>query len=145
MTRHIYSLLTDSLPHPMIRYLWPLPWTCLGLAVGTSALVSGGGVRRGEGVIEFHGGLIARQLRRVPIQGGAAALTMGHVVLGRSPDDLTRCRRHELVHVRQYERWGPVFIPAYLGWSAYMWFIGRDPYRDNPFELEAYQTAESAG
>jgi hypothetical protein len=47
-------------------------------------------------------------------------------------------RRHELVHVAQYERWGPLFVPAYLACSAWMWLIGRDPYLDNPFEEEAY-------
>jgi hypothetical protein len=40
--------------------------------------------------------------------------------------------------VKQYERWGPFFIPAYLGSSAWMWLRGRDAYRDNPFEAEAF-------
>jgi hypothetical protein len=48
------------------------------------------------------------------------------------------CRSHELVHVRQYERWGVLFIPAYLLCSLVLWLTGRDPYRDNPFEREAY-------
>jgi hypothetical protein len=41
------------------------------------------------------------------------------------------------VHVRQYERWGPLFVPAYLVSSLVLWLRGRDPYWDNPFEVEA--------
>ena len=65
-------------------------------------------------------------------------MTLGHCVLGRTPSDLDRSRRHELVHVAQYERWGPLFVPAYLVCSVWLWLRGRDSYRDNPFEVEAY-------
>ena len=65
-------------------------------------------------------------------------MTLGHCVLGRTRADLVRSRRHELVHVAQYERWGPLFVPAYLLCSAWLWLRGRDPYLDNPFEVEAY-------
>ena len=58
--------------------------------------------------------------------------------LARTPADLDRTRAHELVHVRQYERWGPLFVPAYLLSSAYFLIRGCDPYLDNPFEREAY-------
>ena len=44
---------------------------------------------------------------------------------------------------RQCERWGPLFIPAYL--LASLWILfnprGRNPYFDNPFEREAYNKA----
>jgi hypothetical protein len=50
-------------------------------------------------------------------------------------------RAHERVHVRQYERWGPLFLPSYLFLSLYMYLRGCDPYRDNPFEREAFDTA----
>jgi len=89
-------------------------------------------------VLEFHGGLLQRFLRRVPIAGGAAAMTLGHCVIARTQADLDYSRQHELVHVAQYERWGPLFVPAYLACSAWMWLRGRDPYLDNPFEEEAY-------
>ena len=42
---------------------------------------------------------------------------------------------------RQFERWGPLMGPAYLGASAWMWLSGRDAYRDNPFEVQAYREA----
>ena len=51
---------------------------------------------------------------------------------------LDRSRAHERVHVRQCERWGPLFIPAYLLASAVLWCQGRDFYEENPFEREAY-------
>jgi hypothetical protein len=91
-------------------------------------------------VLEFHGGVLERMLRRVPIAGGAAAMTLGHVVIARTRGDLDRSRRHELVHVCQYERWGPLFVPAYFLCSAWQWLRGRDAYLDNPFEEEAYRS-----
>jgi hypothetical protein len=66
---------------------------------------------------------------------------LGHVVLGRTGHCLDSCRTHELVHVRQYERWGPLFIPAYVACSVFIWFRGGDAYRDNPFEREAFAIA----
>ncbi len=68
-------------------------------------------------------------------------MTFGHVVLGQTLGELNRCRDHELVHVRQYERWGPLFLPAYLGCSLVLWLCGRDRYLDNPFEVEAFRQA----
>lgn len=126
------------MPKPL-AWLWASPWTVLGLAIGVLGLFTGGRVQRRCGVIEFYGGAVTKLLERFPVH--PAAMTLGHVVLGRVADGLDACREHELVHVRQYERWGPLFIPAYLGCSAYIWLRGGDAYRDNPFEREAYSLA----
>ena len=67
-------------------------------------------------------------------------MTLGHVVLGLDRAAHRRTRRHERVHVRQCERWGPLFLPAYLLASAYLWLKGRSAYYDNPFEREAYES-----
>lgn len=123
-----------------LAIVWASPWTALGLVAGLSAVLTGGSVRRVGRVLEFHGGLVNHFLRWIPIAGGASAMTLGHCVLGRTKFDLDRSRRHELVHVAQYERWGPLFVPAYLACSAWMWFRGYDSYLDNPFEVEAYTT-----
>jgi hypothetical protein len=122
----------------ILAIAWAAPWTAFGLTAGLLALMTGGGVQRVGKVLEFHGGLIDRVLRCVPIAGGASAMTLGHCVLGRTRADLVRSRRHELVHVAQYERWGLLFVPAYLLCSAWLWLRGRDSYLDNPFEIEAY-------
>ena len=73
------------------------------------------------------------------MSGGASAITFGHVVLGHDEEALTITRVHERVHVRQYELWGPVFIPAYL--LAALWgLINRSGiYYGNFFEREAMQ------
>lgn len=91
-------------------------------------------------VWEFHGGWLNGLLRHVPIAGGAAAMTLGQTVIARTEFDLEFSREHELVHVAQYERWGPLFVPAYFLCSAWLWLRGRDPYFENPFEVEAYDT-----
>ncbi len=68
---------------------------------------------------------------------GVVAITLGHVILGRDESTLQVLRAHEQVHVRQYERWGPLFVPAYLANSAWQWLRGRHPYLDNRFERQA--------
>jgi hypothetical protein len=64
------------------------------------------------------------------------AITFGHVVLcvDELDDDLLA---HELAHVRQYERLGAFFMPAYLWASAAAWLRGGHYYRDNHYEIEA--------
>jgi len=68
-------------------------------------------------------------------------MTLGHVVLGRDDVCLDDCGAHERVHVRQYEAWGPLFLPAYLGSSLLALWRGEDAYLGNRFEREAYDIA----
>ena len=117
---------------------WTLPNTLLGLAAGALMLAGGARVQRVDGVIEFHGGQVGRWANRLPAALRFDAITLGHVILGRSARALAASRAHEHVHVRQYERWGPAFVPAYVLASAWQGLRGRHAYRDNPFEREAY-------
>lgn len=121
----------------LILLLWALPWTLVGLGLGLIGLATGGRGRRVGHVLEFHGGAVTWLLERLPVC--PVAMTLGHTILGQTAAGLDFCRDHELVHVRQYERWGPVFIPAYFLCSIVLWCRGRDAYRDNPFEREAYR------
>jgi hypothetical protein len=116
--------------------LWALPWTLVGLLIGCVGLATGGVARWGPGIVEFHGGAVTWVIARWPLD--ALAMTLGHVVLGRSAAALDLSQAHELVHVRQYERWGPLFIPAYLLCALVLHVRGKNGYRDNPFEREAY-------
>jgi hypothetical protein len=74
---------------------------------------------------------------------GAMAFTLGHTVFGQTDAALDISHCHELAHVRQFERWGPLMGPAYLGCSLVLWLMGRRPYRDNPFERQAFEEAGS--
>jgi hypothetical protein len=91
-----------------------------------------------DGVLEAWGGLLGAVLRLWPPGVGAAAMALGHVILAMSEEDLARHREHERVHVRQCERWGPLFLPAYAIASLSAWVRGRDPYEGNRFEREAF-------
>lgn len=124
----------------LARYAWPAPYTLLGIAIG---LLLGGRFQRIDGVIEIYGPRIAVALNHLYIP--ALALTLGHVVFGQTQAALDATRSHEQVHVRQYERWGIVFVPAYLAASAYLYVRGRDAYRENPFEIEAYDADAKIG
>jgi len=125
----------------LLAWLWAFPSSTLGLTIGAVGLATGGRVRRRGRTLEFYGGVIPWFLEHFPGGVHAAAMTLGHVILGRTAAAVDRCREHELVHVRQYERWGPLFIPAYLLCSAVIWSRGGNAYRDNPFEREAYGKA----
>jgi hypothetical protein len=115
----------------------------LGLLLVPCVLLQGGKTKLVDGVLEIHGGIVTQLLRRgLPWTGPAAAMVFGHVVLGCDALSLQKTRRHERVHVRQYERWGPLFIPAYLLLSFYCYARGRHPYHDNPFEVEAFNTED---
>ena len=124
-------------------YLWAFPTTALGLLFVPPVLLSRrAGVQVVDGVLELHGGAVAFFLKHCTLlRGGASAMTLGHVVLGRDRHLLDLTRAHERVHVHQCERWGPLFIPAYLLASALVLLRGGRPYEDNPFEREAYGRA----
>ena len=131
------------LPWRLLAYLWAFPTTCVGLLFVPEALFTGQ-VRWVNGVLEIHSRLTRFFLAHCTLlRGGASAMTLGHVVLGRDRKLLEETRRHERVHVRQCERWGPLFIPAYLFACLGLFLAGRRAYEDNPFEREAF--GETAG
>jgi hypothetical protein len=69
---------------------------------------------------------------------GAHANAIGHVVLCRLPTAPPQLLAHELVHVRQAERFGPLLFPLYL------WLSARYGYRDHPLERAARLGARQA-
>lgn len=127
-----------------IRSIWTFPNTLLGLAIGYLGVWTGGHVEKIDGCWEFHGGWVSRLLRSLPPAGGAMAMTLGHTILGQTRCALDSSRAHEHVHVKQYEKLGPFFIPAYFVASFMAWLRRQDPYRDNIFEVEAYEKAPVA-
>ena len=124
----------------LLRYLWAGPTTLIGIALAIASL------RRGhvaivDGVIEAHSPFLNRALASLtPLARGADAMTLGHVVIGRDAHALELSRTHERVHVRQYESWGPLFVPAYLLAGLWALLRGGHPYFDNKFEREAWQS-----
>jgi len=123
-----------------IRYCWVLPVSCIGIVLLPFIILSGGAVKVAAGVIEAEGGILRFLLSRRRFFR-IDALTIGHVIFGRNRDSLIRCRNHERVHVRQYERWGPLFPVLYLLSSAAAMVRGLHPYRDNRFEKEAFRVS----
>lgn len=123
----------------LLGVLWASPYTLLGLLIGGLGLCTGGRVRIRGRAIEFYGGAVTWFVTHL-LPGGqfTLAFTLGHTILGQSEASLDISHDHEMVHVRQFERWGPLMGPAYLMASLVLWLAGRRPYRDNPFEREAY-------
>jgi hypothetical protein len=119
---------------PLLRglgYVWASPNTLLGLVLGLLCFER---PRITNGIVAFDGRprgflwVLGTVLRK-------AGITFGHIVLC---DRVLEGRLliHELHHVRQYERLGPLYIPLYV----VIWvFMG---YRAHPFERAA-RLAES--
>ena len=114
-----------------LAYVWASPNTLLGLVFG---VVSFQRPRVADGVVLFdrhvRGFVWTLHLFR------RGAVTYGHVILADRPVE-GALLAHELHHVRQYERLGPLYIPLYV----LIWIFRG--YRRHPFE-EAARLAERA-
>jgi hypothetical protein len=120
-----------------LKVLWALPCSVLGALLGLPVLALGGSARRVGRKVE-----VALYPDRVPRTSRLArapyvAITLGHVIVGVSGGELTRLRAHEQAHVRQYERLGPLFLPAYAASSLLAGLRGESPYWANRFERAA--------
>lgn len=120
-----------------LRRLWALPCSLVGLVLGAMLLALGGSARRVGPTLEFALVAQASQRPRWVRRWRFAGITFGHVILGQSHDLLAPLRRHERVHVRQYERLGVFFFVAYPAASLWAWLRGDCPYAGNRYELEA--------
>ncbi|OYV40991.1 MAG: signal peptide prediction [Thiomonas sp. 20-64-5] len=126
--------------HPSLagRLLWAAPYSLLGLLIALPACVLGARLQRRDHTLECTGGRLARWVLRLPNRHRIVAITLGHVILAVNVSAMQQLRAHERVHVRQYEHWGPFFGLAYLLESLWQTLRGRDAYRANRFEREAY-------
>jgi len=126
-------------PFRIVVYLWTSPTSLPGCLLIVPTLCTGGRCRVVDGVLEVSGGFAAWALKHCTLlKGGATAMTLGHVVLARDLESHDLTRTHERVHVRQAERWGPFFLPAYGVASLVALLKGESAYRGNWFEKEAY-------
>lgn len=124
-----------------IRYAWAAPASALGLLLACVALCLGATCRVADGVVEVAGGRFSRLFPLLPRVCHFEAITFGHVVIGLNHSLLAHLRTHEHAHVRQYERWGLLLIPLYVGSSVIQMLRGRNPYLNNRFEREAFAKA----
>jgi hypothetical protein len=90
--------------------------------------------------LDVPAGVVIRAGSWVPVLGGllsghrgaAAAVTLGRTIVVHPGVMLSeRLLRHELAHVRQWQR-RPFTFPLH-----YTWLHLRHGYRDNPYEIEA--------
>jgi hypothetical protein len=127
------------------RYAWALPCTLVGALALLPWLACGARLRWYRGVFEASLAPFDRRIALLAARLPFEAITLGHVVLARSPRAMARWRDHERAHVRQCERWGPLFFAAYLAAGAWQWLCRRSAYRDNPFEVQARAAELTAG
>jgi hypothetical protein len=111
----------------LLRLVWAGPASLIGLLLAPFF------ARRhvDDGVLLCEGAKWPRRLG-----WSYRAITFGHVVLATDLLD-EAVLAHERAHVRQYERWGPFLIPAYLLAALWARLRGGHPHDDNFFERQA--------
>ncbi len=121
------------------RLLWAAPCSAIGLVLAVVPLALGGSAAWHRGALEVtyrHDQAGCGKLAdALPFRG----IVFGHVILAVTAQELAWIGPHERVHVDQYERWGPLFLPAYGLSSLWQWLHGRSPYWYNHFEVQARQ------
>ena len=117
----------------MLGALWSLPNTVIGLGFALLSLALPS-LRDGLLVTESNRGLAYLFLTR----RGFGAITFGRVVVSAIPIT-PRLLVHESHHARQYEVFGPFYLPIYL------WLHARRGYAANPLEVEAEACAVKSG
>ena len=124
---------------PVARNLWR---TAPGDLVGRAVLRACGDVQPtrevplpdGPPALLVEDPRLALYLDNVPLK--PYAQTLGRYIVAREtlPDTLIR---HELEHVRQWTRLGPLYLPCYGAASFLAILAGRHRYFDNIFEIAA--------
>ncbi|HVL75982.1 MAG TPA: hypothetical protein VM406_08190, partial [Noviherbaspirillum sp.] len=131
----------------VVRVLWAAPITIFGLFIALPVRACGGHWRRLRGgstaAMLVHGRLADWLLERHPA-GRMNAMAIGHIVVAARTGLGPLTLAHELEHVRQAERWGPLFPILYAGSSAWQWLNGRNAYWHNHFEVAARAAADRA-
>lgn len=105
--------------------IWAAPMTAIGLVAGAASATK---PRLRDGVVVFAParGLTGAVIRK----RGFSATGLGHVVICVT-EPSPQLWAHELVHVRQAERLGPLMIPVYLA------LLAAYGYTRNPLEMAA--------
>jgi hypothetical protein len=112
-----------------LGFIWTSPNTLVGLLVGVLTFQR---PRIAHGLLLFDRG--PRGVTAVMRRANRLAMTVGFVVVSSVPVE-GALLAHERWHVRQYMRWGPLFIPVYL-----LLAIGYG-YRRHPMERAAERAA----
>jgi hypothetical protein len=123
----------------ILAYAWASPYSLIGLLWGLLAVLSGAKTHVHEGTLEITGGRTGKWYAKTFRKRHITTITLGHVILSKNESCLHDLRLHEKVHVKQYEKWGVLFAPAYFISSIVQIIRGRNPYLDNVFEIAAFK------
>lgn len=128
----------------LLGYLWALPVTVVGWCIALF-----GDARHVETDASWCRHYIATpggRCHRWLVARDFGAFNCGAVIiwLDETQAQSVRLRRHEGEHYAQTRRWGLLWPVIYYGHSLLLRMQGRDPYRDNCFEVGARAAEQSA-
>lgn len=126
------------------KFIWAAPCSFVGVVLGSCVLLLGGKTKLSLGALEFTFRESEAACGKLAKSLAFRAITFGHVIIAVTENELTYSRDHELVHVRQYERWGLAFFLAYPASSLWQLLRGRNAYWDNRFEIQARSLSPEA-
>jgi hypothetical protein len=152
-THHYKFLRSKLLPRSLRRIgtllgiVWALPMTMLGVLFALPIYLCHGKAElvKGSTVAILVSGPFGEQMLSHHPFGVMIAMALGHIVITGPQGLPSRILVHELVHVRQAARWGPVFPFAYLASSAWAVLRGQDAYWHNAFEIAAREAEKHVG
>jgi hypothetical protein len=128
----------------ILKSLWALPCSTVGVALAIIFLLSGGQARWSSGALEVtyrkDKDSCGRLVSKLPFRG----IVFGQVILAVTQEELVIIGSHERVHVQQYELWGPLFFFAYGASSIWQLLRGRSAYWNNYFEVQARELSAQA-
>ncbi|MDQ3880955.1 MAG: DUF4157 domain-containing protein [Chloroflexota bacterium] len=118
---------------------WQRPNDALGRLA--ASLVAGASRRQVADATLHEDARYDRLFRLVPRH--PTAMTFGSTIVARRRLDAASIA-HELAHVAQYRRFGPLYLIVYLAGASWGWLRHGDSYAGNPFEARA-MAAERTG
>ena len=117
---------------------WQTPLDALGALAGSIARDAP--CRRVADATLFEDARYDRLFRLMPRH--PTAMTFGSTIVARRSLDAATVA-HELTHVEQYRRYGPLYLALYLLGATWGLIRHRDSYHGNPFEARAVQAARA--
>ena len=124
-----------------LAHAWTSVNTLMGYLYGMFSAAWTAATSKDRVTVSYSGQAMEFRGSALPLfPGDTEAMVLGATVhYNRNHEETCRLRAHEAEHVRQYRRWGVLYLVAYAGLTVIY-----GGYYDNPFERRAREAAAEA-